>query len=97
MLSEQAAWSTSSWVSWLRSVHLGKYWRRSVGVLVGASLPGTLGVTKVDVDTGVDGELGVLGHLFAWIPGQRPPQVFGETLHRFSESSADCFCGVAIG
>ena len=25
------------------------------------------------------------------IPGRRPPQVFGETLHRFSESSADCF------
>ena len=41
-----------------------------VGVFVGASLPRGLGVTEVDVDSGVDTELGVLGHFFALIPGE---------------------------
>ena len=38
-------------------------------------MPGLLGVTEVDLDPGVDGELGVFGHLFALIPGQRLPQM----------------------
>ncbi len=42
----------------------------SVGVLIGASLPRRLGIAEVDVDSGVDAELDVLGHLFALIPGQ---------------------------
>ena len=29
--------------------------------------------------------------------GENARPEFGETLHRFSESSADCFCGVAVG
>jgi len=37
----------------------------AVGVLVGAALPGAARVAEVDLDAGVDGELGVLGHLSA--------------------------------
>ncbi len=54
-------------------------------------------VTEVDLDPGVDGELGVLGHLFALIPGQRLPQVFGETLYGRCQGDPDSFGGVAIG
>ena len=53
-----------------------------VGVLVGSSLPRGFGVTEVDLDTGVDGELGVSCHLFALIPRQRLPQMLGELLDR---------------
>jgi hypothetical protein len=42
---------------------------QAVGVLVGAALPRAARVTEVDLDAGVDGELGVLGHLPAVIPG----------------------------
>src|SRR5207302_4281729 len=43
---------------------------QSVDVLVGAPLPGTLWVTKVDLDPGVDGEANVLFHLSALVPSQ---------------------------
>ena len=39
--------------------------KEPVGVLVGASLPWTLGVAEVDVEAGVDAQLGVLGHFAA--------------------------------
>jgi hypothetical protein len=39
---------------------------QSVGVFVGSSLPGALRVTEVELDSGVDRELGVLGHLFVY-------------------------------
>ncbi len=41
-------------------------------------LPWTLGITEEHLDSGVDEELGVLGHLFALIPGHRLPEVFGK-------------------
>jgi hypothetical protein len=44
---------------------------QAVGVLVGAALPGAARVTELDLDTGVNRELQVLGHLLAVIPGQR--------------------------
>ena len=47
----------------------------AVGVLVGAALPGRVGVAEVDVDAGVDAERGVLGHLPALVPGDRSDQV----------------------
>ena len=43
---------------------------QSVGVLVGSPLPRRLGVAEEHLDSGVDTELGVLGHLFALSPGQ---------------------------
>ncbi len=43
---------------------------QSVGVLVGTPLPGTLWITEVHLDIGVQAEAFVVGHLFATIPGQ---------------------------
>src|SRR5258708_13973699 len=48
---------------------------QSVGVLVGASLPGAVGVAEVDVHVGVDAELGMFAPLFALLPGQSPSAV----------------------
>src|SRR5215475_544838 len=48
-----------------------------VGVLVGAALPGRVGVAEIDRDAGRDGESRVPGHLAALVPGQRPPQMAG--------------------
>src|SRR5207245_5486624 len=41
---------------------------QSICVLVGAPLPGTLWVTKVDLDSGIDGEADVLFHFPALVP-----------------------------
>ena len=43
--------------------------QQAVGVLVGAALPGGMGVAEVDRDAGGDGEVGVVGHFLALIPG----------------------------
>src|SRR6056297_3037900 len=48
---------------------------QTVGVLVAAALPRTLRVAEVDLKTGIDAKLRVLGHLGALIPGQRATQV----------------------
>ena len=47
------------------SVPLGKYWRSSPLVFVRASLPWRFRIAEVDLHSGVDAELGVLGHFFA--------------------------------
>ena len=52
--------------------------QQAVGVLVGAALPGAVGVTEVDVEVGIDSQLGVLGHLRALVPGQRAAQLLGQ-------------------
>ena len=49
----------------------------TVGVLVGATLPWTLGVAEVDVEIGVYAELSVLGHLGSLVPGQRLAELLG--------------------
>ena len=51
---------------------------QSVGVLVGGSLPGAVGVGEVDRDAGGGGEAGVLGHLAALVPGDRGPHGPGQ-------------------
>src|SRR3954465_10665282 len=51
--------------------------QQPVGVLVRAALPGAVGIAEVDLKTGVDPELGVLGHFRSLIPGQRSSQLFG--------------------
>ena len=48
--------------------------QQSVGVLIGAPLPRRLGVAEVDRQVGLSLELGVLGHLVAAVPGDRPAQ-----------------------
>src|SRR5207245_9504318 len=49
--------------------------QQAVRVLVRAALPGAARVAEVDLDLGGDGELGVVGHLQAAIPGQRAAQL----------------------
>src|SRR5215207_7296230 len=67
----------------LGAVHaeVGALWKvlpqQPVGVLVRATLPGAVRVAEVDLKTGVDPELGVLGHLRSLIPGQRASQLCG--------------------
>jgi len=60
--------------------------KQAVGVLVGAALPGAVGVAEVDLDTGVDRESLVARHLPALVPGDTPLQLLGERrdgrLHR---------------
>jgi hypothetical protein len=43
---------------------------RDVRVFVGAALPGAVGIGKVDLQLGVDAQLGVLGQFRAAVPGQ---------------------------
>ena len=50
----------------------GEILAQPVGVLVRASLPGTLGIAGVHLQPRVDAELCMQGHLFALVPGQRP-------------------------
>ena len=60
------------------SVPLGKYWRNSP--LVFSLVPrcqGDFGFTEVDLNASVDGELGVLGHFSALIPGELLPEMVG--------------------
>jgi len=49
--------------------------QQPVGVLVAAALPWAARVAEVDLQAGVDAQRGVLGHLAALVPGQRPPQL----------------------
>ena len=41
-----------------------------------------MGVSEVDRQVNGEGEGGMLGHLGALIPGQRPAQVHGQPVHR---------------
>src|SRR4051812_22746227 len=52
--------------------------QQAVGILVRAALPGAVRVAEVDMDPGVDPQMGVLSHLRALVPGQRLPQVLGQ-------------------
>ncbi len=52
--------------------------QEAVRVLVRTALPGTVGVTEVDLDTGVDGEIDVAVHLLALVPGDGPEQLLGQ-------------------
>src|SRR6266496_3732989 len=61
----------------------------AVRVLVRAALPGATRVAEVDLDVGGDGELGVLGHPQAAIPGQRGAQLLRQTRDLTAERSDD--------
>jgi hypothetical protein len=53
---------------------------------VRSALPRGFGVAEVDLDSGVDSELGVFGHLFALVPGQRLPEMIRKPLDHFGET-----------
>ena len=69
---------------------------QSVGVLVGASLPGRVGVAEVDGDTGLDAEAGVFGHLDALVPGDRAAQRVGQCRDRGGHLVSDVFSGLVV-
>ena len=51
-----------------------------VGVFVGSSLPGAVGVSEEHVHAGVVGEALVVGHFWALVPGQRVDRSIGKAL-----------------
>ena len=57
---------------------------KTVGVLVGFSLPGAMRVAEVDRQTGA----GMLGHLDALVPGQQPAELFGQRRDRRGDGVA---------
>src|SRR5258706_2568587 len=62
--------------------------QQSVGVLVAAPLPGAGGVTKENLNTGVDGEANVLFHFSALVPGQGAAQVLRQRADLFCQTEA---------
>src|ERR1700761_2240439 len=52
--------------------------QQAVGVFVGGSLPGGVGVAEVDGDAGAFGGLSVVGHFAALVPGQGAAQGGGQ-------------------
>lgn len=56
--------------------------QQTVGVLVGADLPGRIGVTEPDVDVGCELELRMLGGLESLVSGQRAAQLEFHPLSR---------------
>src|SRR5213078_4226071 len=59
--------------------------QQPVGVLVRPALPRASWITEIDLQTGVEPQLHVLGHLDPLIPGQRPPKLFGKSPDRLSD------------
>ena len=52
--------------------------QQRVGVLVGATLPWALWIAEVDLNTHIDLEPIMLGHLSTLIPSQRTAKFFGQ-------------------
>src|SRR5262249_41090341 len=57
----------------------------AVGVLVAAALPRSAWIAKIDLHVGGDGEVLVVSHLLASIPGQGAAQLLGQFAHVFTE------------
>ena len=66
-LAAMRARSAAEWTD--RSVPLGRYWRSSPMVFSFEPRCQGVRVAEVDRDAGGDGEVGVVGHLHALIPG----------------------------
>src|ERR671918_1980438 len=73
----------------------GEMAQQSVGVLIRPALPRTVRVTEVDLEAGVDPELGVLGHLRTLVPGQRATKLLGQRGDHAGDLVADRFSAVA--
>lgn len=70
---------------------------QAVGVFVGASLPGTGGVTEVDRHVGCRGELVVASHLNTLVPGQGPFELRGQVKDGVEERIADQVRCTSVG
>src|SRR5919199_4194283 len=56
-----------------------------------------MGVTEVDVDTGLDGELGVLSHFLTLVPGDALAEEFGQVLHFSGQECSDPYSIAVVG
>src|SRR5262249_20088858 len=59
--------------------------QQAVGVLVAAALPRTAWIAEIDLHVGGDGEVLVVSHLLASIPGQGAAQLLGQFAHVVTE------------
>jgi hypothetical protein len=64
--------------------------QQSVGLFVGASLPRSARVTKVDFDISTQRETLVIGYFFAPVPGQRLVQLPRTFMRLFNQRADDC-------
>jgi hypothetical protein len=67
---------------------LGKYWRSTVGVLIGRSLPGPAQVGEADAVTEEVGDPVVMGHLGFLVPSESLSQLGRELEDRMGEGVA---------
>ncbi len=90
-MSSAATASSCCWVmAWKSTTFAGEVLaQQAVGVLVRAALPGALGVAEEHLHAGVDGELGMAGHLQPLIPCQRSAQLLGQRLDLAGQRRAD--------
>src|SRR6516162_9217159 len=59
--------------------------QQAICVLVAAALPRTAWIAEIDLYVGGDGEVLVVSHLLASIPGQGAAQLLGQFAHVFTE------------
>src|SRR4029079_11136417 len=71
--------------------------QQAVGVLVGAALPGRVGVGEVDAEVRLDGDVGVGGHFAAAVPGQGAAQRVGQCGDHRSQRCFEVQGGVLVG
>jgi hypothetical protein len=69
---------------------------KAVGVLVAPALPWAMRVAEVHNHVRVRAEANVVGHLFALIPGQRPPQLGGRLGHLARQGRAHILGGSSV-
>ena len=71
--------------------------QETVGVLVGATLPGAFGIAELDLDAGVDAEADVLGHLWSLVPSDGPTELGRQGDDPFGEGVSEGLGPVALG
>jgi hypothetical protein len=69
----------------------------AVGVFVAAALPGRVGVAEEHWDVGCEGDVGVVGHVYAVIVGNWSSHYGGEALHACVEEQGDALSTLVVG
>src|SRR5258708_21240245 len=70
--------------------------KEAVGLFVAPALPGTVRIAEVHNHVRVRAEANVVGHLFALIPGERPPQLGGQLGHLARQGRAHILGGASV-
>jgi hypothetical protein len=53
-------------------------------------------ITEIDVDSGLDGEVRVVGHLFSLVPGNAFAEELGKVLHLLGQEGRDALGGPVV-